>query len=68
MNWLLSMKGRQWLYRVAAAVIPVAALYGLIEPETAPAWLAVAAALFGVAAPAMALTHMTPDSDDAPAE
>ena len=59
-DWLLSREGRKWLYSVAVAVVPLLVLYGAISQEAAPLWLAVCAALLGVAAPAMALSHLTP--------
>ena len=64
MKWLTSRQGRKYLYSVASAAVPLAVLYGAIAPEDAPAWLALAGALLGIAAPVMALTHLTPKDDD----
>lgn len=65
MTWITSREGRKYLYSVASAAVPLAVLYGAIAPEAAPVWLTLAAAVLGIAAPAMALTHLTPkDSDD----
>lgn len=61
MNWFLSADGRKWLYRVTAVVIPLLVLYGVIDQSSAPLWLAVIAAVLGVASPAMALAHLSPD-------
>ena len=64
MKWIVTREGRKWLYGVATAAVPLAVLYGAIAPEDAPAWLALAGALLGVAAPVMALTHLTPKEGD----
>ena len=64
LDWLFSRAGRKWLYSVAVAAIPVIVLYGVIDPKDAPAWLALVAALLGVAAPAMALRNLPPKDDD----
>lgn len=57
MNWLLSRDGRKWIYGVALAAVPLLVLYGVIEEEAAPLWVAVIGALV---APTVALTHLTP--------
>ena len=59
-DWLLSREGRKWLYALAVAVVPLLVLYGAISQESAPLWLAVVAALLGVASPAMALKNLPP--------
>lgn len=63
-EWLVSREGRKWLYSVAVAVVPLLVLYGAISHESAPLWLAAIAALLGVAAPAMALSHLTPKDSE----
>lgn len=57
-DWLFSREGRKWLYVVSLAAIPLLVMYGVIDPEAAPMWLALVAAFLGVAAPAMALGHL----------
>jgi hypothetical protein len=57
MDWLLSREGRKWIYGVCLAAVPVLVLYGVIDEQAAPLWIAVIAA---VIAPATALTHLTP--------
>ncbi len=57
MNWLLSRDGRKWVYGVALVAVPLLVLYGVIEEDSAPLWIALIGA---VVAPSMALTHMTP--------
>lgn len=59
-DWLFSREGRKWLYGVSVVAIPLLVLYGVIDPQAAPAWLALVAALLGVAAPAMALRNLPP--------
>ena len=55
---------RKYLYGVTVAV--VALLVGLeyIDAGAAPLWLAVAAAVLGIAAPLTAITHLTPNPQD----
>lgn len=68
MKWLTSRQGRKYLYSVASAAVPLAVLYGGIAPEAAPVWLTLAAAVLGIAAPAMALSHLSPEDPDGHAE
>lgn len=63
MEWL-TKKRRQWIYAVALMVVPILVAYDALEPDKAPLWLALAAAVLGVAAPATALANMTPDEGD----
>jgi len=61
MDWLLSRDGRKWIYGVCLAAVPLLVLYGVIDEQAAPLWIAVIAA---VIAPATALTHLTPVPDE----
>jgi hypothetical protein len=54
---LFSREGRKWIYGVCLAVVPILVLYGVIDSEAAPLWIALIAA---VVAPTVALTHLTP--------
>jgi len=63
---LLTRKNRARLYAVTIAVIALLVGYGLIDDGQAPLWLALAAAILGMAAPATALGHLTPDKGDEP--
>lgn len=65
---LLTAKGRLWLYGVAAAVSALALIYELLTPAQAAGWLAVAAAVLGIAAPAVAMKHITPDAPKEPVD
>lgn len=40
---------RRWAYRISAAALAVAAVYGVVSGEESHAWLLLSAALFGVA-------------------
>ena len=62
---ILSPEGRKWLYGITIAVIAVLTGYDLITPDKAPLWLALAAALLGIVAPAVAIKHV-PNSEEAP--
>ena len=63
-SWLQSAQGRQWIYRVAVAVIALLGVYGVVKSDQAGAIVAVAAALLGVAGPVTALRNLTPDPDE----
>jgi hypothetical protein len=60
-SWLMSANGRRWIYGVAGAAIVLLGIYGVVTNEQGIAWLALVAAAVGLAAPATALTHITPD-------
>lgn len=60
-SWLMSATGRRWIYGVAGAAIVLLGIYGVVTNEQGIAWLALVAAAVGLAGPATALTHITPD-------
>jgi len=64
MERLLTRTVRMYLYAVTIAVVAVLVGYDLIAGEAAPLWLALAAAVLGIVAPATAITHMTPAPSD----
>lgn len=64
LNEWLTKRRRQYLYAVALMVVPLLVAYDALEPDKAPLWLALAAALLGIAAPATALANMTPEDVD----
>lgn len=43
----LTPRRRAWLYRVVAAVAPLAVLYGVVSETEAALWVAVAATVLG---------------------
>lgn len=63
---ILSPEGRKWLYGITIAVIAVLTGYDLITTDKAPLWLALAAAILGVVAPAVAIKHVPNTDDPAP--
>lgn len=60
---LLTRKNRARLYGITIAVIALLVGYGILDDGQAPLWLALAAAILGMAAPATALGHLTPDPE-----
>lgn len=64
MTWLMTATGRRWIYSVSVASIAILVAYGVIRDDQAPLWLSFAAAVLGLAGPATALGHVTPDPAD----
>lgn len=46
---------RRWLYGIATALVPILVIYGVIESETAPMWIALVASVLGTGT---ALAHV----------
>jgi hypothetical protein len=65
-NWFSKAAHRRWLYGITAALLAVLAVYGIVSEEQVPLWLALAGAVLGIASPAAALTHITPDPGQEP--
>jgi len=61
MSWLVSREGRKWIYGVCLAVVPLFVVYGVIDGEAAPLWIAVIGA---IVAPSLALANLTPPLDE----
>jgi uncharacterized membrane protein len=53
---------RRWLYQVAVAAVPLMIAIGFLTEDIAQLVLNVLAAILGVGAGTMALTHLTPDN------
>ena len=66
MRWFNRARIRKWLYGVTVAVIAVLARYGVVSDDQVPLWMALAGAVLGIASPAMALGHMSPDPGEEP--
>jgi hypothetical protein len=64
MERLMTRQVRKYLYGVTIAAVTVLVAYDVISGEAAPLWLALAAAVLGIVAPATAITHMTPAPSD----
>lgn len=45
-TWL-TPQVRRWLYAIITATVPLLMVYGVVESETAPLWLALAASILG---------------------
>lgn len=64
MPTFLSRRHRLYLYSIAMMVVPLLVAYDALDANRAPLWLALAAALLGIAAPATAIANISPDPDD----
>lgn len=62
----LSANARKGIYAAVIAVMVVAFGLKLVKPEEVTVWVSSAVAIAGLAAPILALFHITPD--DAPKE
>ena len=52
-NWL-TPQVRTWIYRVIIALVPLLIIYGVLDEQTAPLWIALAASILGTST---ALAH-----------
>ena len=62
MNWLNNREHRKWLYGISLAAIPLLVAYGVVSEDAAPLWVALVGS---VLAPSLALSHLTPEEDEA---
>ena len=62
-QWLTKTR-RAYLYRISVVVIPLLIAYDALDPNKAPLWLALVAAVLGVAAPVAALANLSPDPSE----
>lgn len=53
LSWL-TPQVRTWLYRVITALVPLLIIYGVLDEQTAPLWIALAASILGTST---ALAH-----------
>ena len=59
----MNAQTRTYVYAVAVAVMPILVAYGLLTPDKAPLWLALAGAILAAAPPVLAIRNITPDDD-----
>ena len=59
----LNATTRTYIYAIATAVMPILVAYGLLTPDKAPLWLALAGAILAAAPPVLAIRNITPDDD-----
>ena len=70
-EWLSNRENRKWIYGVCLAIVPILVLYGVIDEQAAPLWIALIGA---IVAPSLALANLTPgpkgpaDGVDIPAD
>lgn len=64
MDRLMTRQVRKYLYGVTIALVAVLVAYDVISGDAAPIWLALAAAVLGIAAPVTALNHLNPKPED----
>ena len=64
MQSLFTKRRRAYLYRISGVIVPVLIAYDALDPNKAPLWLALVAAVLGVAAPAAALANLSPDPSE----
>lgn len=49
---------RRWVYGIVIAALPILAAYGVLGPDEAPMWVALAAAALGVGSSSVAAAHV----------
>lgn len=62
MTWL-TPQARGWLYGILTALIPLLITYGVVDQQSAPLWLALAASILGTST-ALAHTPLKQESLD----
>lgn len=66
MSWLTEQR-RAYIYRVALAVMALLTIYGIVDSDTAPVWLAVVFAVLGLGTSGLATvntsTNTPPEGD-----
>ena len=56
MDWLTEAR-RAYIYRVALAVMAILTVYGVVDSDTAPIWLAVVFAVLGLGTTGLATVN-----------
>ena len=60
----LTEKNRRWVYGIVIAALPILAAYGILGPEHAPMWVALAAAVLGVSSSSLAAANVGAEPED----
>lgn len=55
---------RRWVYGIVIAALPILAAYGVLGPEQAPMWVALAAAVLGVSSSALAAQNVGAEPEE----
>lgn len=55
---------RRWAYGIVIAALPVLAAYGILGPDQAPMWVALAAAILGVSSSTLAAANVGAEPED----
>lgn len=54
---------RRWVYGIVIAALPLLAAYGILGPDQAPMWVALAAAVLGVSSSSLAAANVGVDPE-----
>lgn len=55
---------RKYIYAILIALGPLAVFYGVVSDVEAALWIGVGATVLAVPGSSLALTHLTPDSEE----
>ena len=55
---------RRWAYGIVIAALPLLAAYGILGPDQAPMWVALAAAALGVSSSSLAAANVGAEPED----
>lgn len=55
---------RKWVYGIVIAALPLLAAYGILGPDHAPMWVALAAAVLGVSSSTLAAANVGTEPED----
>ena len=58
MRTYLTPARRRWIYGISLAVVPLLVLYGIVDEQSAPLWIALVSA---IVVPGLAVSHVNPE-------